>query len=260
MNDTIPHLSNRKVKFLVSAKIYYIVAVILTLIGLGAGGYFYYQYQQNLPKNVMQRNQEEAKRLAAEVGKFMLLPNDELPTIATVTDVSKLNNQIFFKFAKNGDKVLIFTKSQMAILYSPSAHKIINVGPVNVGAQPNQAPQAKIAILNGTVTDGLAGKEQTSLQSTFPGASIVKTGTANNTDYAKTIVVVFNPLAKSAGQALATFYNATVTNLPSTESPQDGVDILIILGKDRLNSALAPSLSPVPTKPASVLNSTDTKK
>lgn len=246
MSDAIPHISNTKTH-MKSSKIILLIAVVIAIIGMGAGGYFYYQYQQNSPQNIAQRNKGEAKKLAEEVGKFMLLPTDELPTIATVTDVSKLSNQDFFKFAKNGDKVLIFTKAKMAILYNPGLRKIINVGPVNVGASPNQAPQAKIAILNGTVTDGLAGKEQANLQSAFPGANIVKTGTANNTNYSKTIIVALNPLAKNAGQALATFYNATATSLPSAESPEDGVDILVILGKDRANSTPTPSASFSPT-------------
>lgn len=255
MNDIQPLHKTRLFGHIKPLQIILVVLVLLLLAGLGAGGWYFYTYRMN-PKSVAQKNQEEAKALAQEVGRYMLLPADELPTIATVTDVSKLSGQDFFKFAQNGDKVLIFTKAKMAILYSPRVHKVLNVGPVNVGAAPNQAPQAKIAILNGTTVDGLAAKEQTTLQSAFPGASIVKTGTANSTDYAKTIIVVFNPLAKNAGQALSTYYNnAIITNLPSTENPQDGVDILIILGKDRSSAVTTPAPSqiqktnttPVPT-------------
>lgn len=243
-NTAIPNLN--KPKFHISSStIILIIAIVIACVGLGIGGYFYYEYQQSTPQGITQRNQQEAKDLVNEVGKFMLLPSNEIPTVATVTDIAKLSSQSFFHFAKNGDKVLIFTKAQMAILYDPNLHKIINVGPVNLGAQPNQAPQAKIALLNGTVSDGLATKEQVSLQKQFPGANIVKTGTANSTDYAKTIVVVFNPLAKKAAQVIANYYNATITSLPSTESPEDGVDILIILGKDR------EIISPSPTAASS---------
>lgn len=247
MSDAIPHLSQKKLHVMKSSRIILIIALVIALASLGTGGYFYYQYQQNSPQNIAQRSRDEAKKLADEIGKIMLLPSDEIPTVATVTDISKLSNQDFFKFARNGDKVLIYTKAKMAILYNPSLHKIINVGPVNIGAQPNQAPQAKIAILNGTVVDGLAAKEQTNIQNAFPGANIVKTGQANSTNYEKTLVIPLNPIAKSAAQTIANFYNGTVATLPGTESPQDGVDILIILGKERGNSATAAS-SPTVTK------------
>ncbi len=238
-------VSSRTMK-LPKRTLFFALLILTAFIGIGAAGYFYYQYQTNLPQNVAKKNQEEAKKLAAEVGKFMLLPTDETPTIATVTDVTKLNNQPFFKSAKNGDKVLIYAKAQMAIVYNPSLHKIINVGPINVGTQPNQAPQAKIAIRNGTNIAGLATKEQANIQKAFPGATIVSADQANNTDYAKTIIVALNPLAKNAADILAKFYNTKVIDLPSTESPQDGVDILVILGRDR-NITTTPSASPAAT-------------
>lgn len=250
MIGEILHLGKEKTHTMKLSKniLIYSLLILIALGGLGAGGYFYYQYQANLPQNIAKKTQAEAKQLTDEIGKFMQLPSDEIPTIATVTDISKLKDQPFFKFAKNGDKVLIYSKAKIAIIYSPNLHKIINVGPVNIGDQPNQAPQAKIAILNGTTLDGLAAKEQTNIQNAFPGVNIVKTGTANSTDYIKTIIITLNPLAKNAAQTIANFYNATVTNLPSTESPQDGVDILIILGKDREFISITPFASPTQTK------------
>lgn len=245
MSDEVVHISRSRFNVMRPPRLLIVVAIIIALASLGVGGYFYNQYQSNLPQNIAKKNQAEARHLADEVGKFMLLPTDETPTVATITDITKLNSQQFFKYAKNGDKVLIYAKAQIAIVYNPNLHKIINVGPVNVGAQPNQAPQAKIAIRNGTNTPGLAAKEQINIQQSFPGATIVSTDQASSTDYAKTIIIALNPIAKNAADTLAKFYNATVTALPSTESPQDGVDILIILGRDR-STAATPSASLAP--------------
>lgn len=70
-----------------------------------------------------------------KIGKLMVLPEDESPTLATVTDVEKLKNQAFFAKAQNGDKVLIYTENRLAILYRPSENKIIAVGTVNLKTQ-----------------------------------------------------------------------------------------------------------------------------
>lgn len=76
--------------------------------------------------------EDNAQSLVNEVGTIYNLPEGEMPTIATVTDVGLLSDQEFFANARNGDRVLIFEASQMAILYRPSTKKIIEVGPVNM--------------------------------------------------------------------------------------------------------------------------------
>lgn len=68
--------------------------------------------------------------LIETVGKFITLPSGEQPTIATVTDVSKLQNQPFFKNASEGDKVLIYKEAKKAILWRPSTSKIIEYAPL----------------------------------------------------------------------------------------------------------------------------------
>jgi hypothetical protein len=79
--------------------------------------------------------QAEVDATVAKVGKLIALPTDEKPTVATVTDASKVSSQPFFQNAKNGDVVLIYTKAQKAILYSPSENKIVEVGAVNINNQ-----------------------------------------------------------------------------------------------------------------------------
>lgn len=110
--------------------------VVLAIIG----GYFYknkISYQD--PKL---EAQAQARELAERVGKLILLPQDEVPTIATVSDPEVLKNQAFFADAKKGDKVLIYPNAKKAILYDPEANLIINVAPVNLGnfGQSSVAP------------------------------------------------------------------------------------------------------------------------
>ncbi len=80
--------------------------------------------------------QAEVDVLISDVGKLLALPDDEKPTVATITDVEKLKEQTFFKNAMNGDKVLIYTKAKKAILYRPSDKKVVEVGAVNINQQP----------------------------------------------------------------------------------------------------------------------------
>jgi hypothetical protein len=84
--------------------------------------------------------QAQVDATVARVGKLIALPTDEKPTVATVTDASKVKDQTFFQNAKNGDVVLIYTKAQKAILYDPSANIIVEVGAVNINNQVVPAP------------------------------------------------------------------------------------------------------------------------
>ncbi len=98
-----------------------------------------------LTKGAVQQ-QAEVDALIAEVGKLIDLPKDEKPTVATVSDSDKLKDQQFFKNAKTGDKVLIYTSTKRAILYRPSEHRIIDVGAVNIRQQdetPTPTPSEK---------------------------------------------------------------------------------------------------------------------
>ncbi len=130
----------------VNANLKLVVAgVLVILVVLGAAGYSVYQKKGqtvNLSPDAAQRTaQGEVKKLVSEVGKLIELPVGEDPTVATVTDVSKLSDQAFFARAKNGDKVLIYTQAKKAILYDPSAKKILDVAPVNIGSPSAQQAQ-----------------------------------------------------------------------------------------------------------------------
>ena len=121
-----------------------VLGAVVLAGAVAAAVYFYMQYYQTqqLLKNPTLAAQQQTQALLASVGKLMDLPNNETPTIATVSDVSKLKDQPFFANAQNGDKVLIYTNAKKAILYRPSENKIIDVAPVNIGQSitPTPAP------------------------------------------------------------------------------------------------------------------------
>lgn len=122
-------------------KLITLALVLSILASLGAAFYFYNQWR-GLKDDPQKVAQEEAKALVIKVGKLIVLPEGEEPTIATVTDPELLRDQPFFANAKKGDKVLIYANTGKAILYDPAEDKIIEVAPVSIGpTQPQPQPQ-----------------------------------------------------------------------------------------------------------------------
>ena len=121
----------------VSTKLFFAVAALF-ILSAGLAIYFFFEVR-SLRTNPQQVAEEEVQAIVARVGKLMVLPQDEIPTMATILDPAELVDQPFFASAQKGDKVLLYTNAKKAILYSPSQDKIIDVAPVNLGS----APQAK---------------------------------------------------------------------------------------------------------------------
>lgn len=72
----------------------------------------------------------EVQDAVARVGRHIVLPEGETPTVATVTDPSKLAEQSFFAKAKKGDIVLLYTQAKRAYLYDPASDKLVEVAPI----------------------------------------------------------------------------------------------------------------------------------
>lgn len=106
----------------------------ITLGAIGAAVYFYSQTVE-LKRDPQAVAQKEIEQLVLRIGTLIVLPEGEQPTIATVTDPEKLQDQQFFTNAKQGYKVLIYTNARKAILYDPAQNKIIEVAPLNIGSQ-----------------------------------------------------------------------------------------------------------------------------
>ncbi len=120
--------------------------ILMIALGVGAGIFTAQQKPElfGLSKGTAAA-QAEVDELTVKVGKLIALPGDEKPTVATVTDASKVKDQPFFINAKNEDKVLIYQKAQKAILFRPSENRIIEVGAVNINNQAVQSPSPSSA-------------------------------------------------------------------------------------------------------------------
>lgn len=156
-----------------NTKILLVVVIVLFLASAVMAGYFYKQMHA-VKQDPNKAAQEEVQALIKEVGKLIVLPNDEQPTVATVTDPAKLSDQPFFAQAQTGDKVLIYTNAKKAVLYRPASHKIIEVAPINIGggadasgsqtqnttppAPAQDKSQVPIKVVNASGISGLARK------------------------------------------------------------------------------------------------------
>jgi len=190
----------------------------------------------------------EIQRVTEAVGKLIILPEGEVPTFATVTDVEKLRqDQPFFNNAENGDKVLVYAQAKKAILYRPRVDKVVEVAPVNVVAQPTggvvsakvtpttlgaQSTVFKVAIYNGTATSGLAKTVGDDLKANKEIGSqievVIKTNSTG--DFTKTIVVDLSGNKNALASKIAQILDGSVGSLPEGEVKPEA-DILVIVGK-----------------------------
>src|SRR3989344_4268736 len=108
---------------------------IALIVAIGTAFYFFREYSNLNNKNgIVISNDapkedvtlDEVQALVAKIGKFIDLPQGETPTVATVSDPDKLKSQTFF------------AKAKKAILYDPTANRILEMSSLSVDTQvPN---------------------------------------------------------------------------------------------------------------------------
>lgn len=96
--------------------------VILLLASTGFLGWQFYEM-----KKPGLSAEASVRKLVEAVSHAIILPQDELPTVAKVADASQLADQPFFANARTGDDILIFEKAQKAVLWRPSISKVVEV-------------------------------------------------------------------------------------------------------------------------------------
>ncbi|MDQ3075967.1 MAG: hypothetical protein M3Q34_02470 [bacterium] len=96
-------------------------------------GTFFSRNEEYVNKQANENIEIESKSLVDKVSQLIYLPENEVPTIATVTDLRALKGQAFFADAKVGDKVLIYTQAKKAVLYNPKSNKIVTIAPLSTG-------------------------------------------------------------------------------------------------------------------------------
>lgn len=110
-----------------------VIAASLLILILGATGLIWHLH-------AAQSGVSAVQAVEKEVGRHYLLPTDEQPALVTVEDETKVTSP-FLKQAKNGDKILIYAKAKVVIIYRPSIDRIVAVGPVFIDTSKNAAAQ-----------------------------------------------------------------------------------------------------------------------
>lgn len=118
-------------------KLPFIIITIIAVAGIASTTYLLktnYDLRNN-PRQLQEQQEAKVRSVKEKVGKLIDLPEDEEPVLMTVSDETKLQNQPFFKDAKNGDQILIYAQAKKAIMYRESDNKLINVGPIAITSE-----------------------------------------------------------------------------------------------------------------------------
>jgi len=122
-----------------------VMFIVLVLLGASVAGsiFLYNKYtetQQKVEKlSTVQGQQElnktQVQQLLSKMRTHILLPKDEDPVVATISDIKLLNSNPFYADAKNGDNVVVYAKAKKAFIYSSDKDMIINVGAFEIDNQ-----------------------------------------------------------------------------------------------------------------------------
>lgn len=178
---------------------------------------------------------ELTQKLVKKVASHIPVNLNEIPTVAIVKDENlvRTKNPVFYKDAKNGDRVLIWTNQ--AVLYSEAEDKVRAVLPVQVIKMVDKPVPFKetsvLEIRNGSGING-AGKAAVSRLSSM-GFSVLPAEDAKaKTIYPHTIIMKGNDRSlPMTALILEKLIGSVVTSTSLEESPAKG-DFLIILGSD----------------------------
>lgn len=221
------------------------------LVLLASSIYFFLQYQktQSLLKDPTRSQKEQLAFFQQKIGKHYVLPQDSNVTLAAVSDSKKLSSQAFFANAQNGDQILIYPDSGLAIVYRPSIDRIIYAGQVNkdaeasASAEENLVQPLQVALYNGTTTVGLTRRvEDVLLSLSSIHIRVTAKEDAGRSDYADSVVVDLTGNNKEAASRLARMMQGEIGQLPSGEIKPSGAEILIILG-----SSYVENITPYPS-------------
>lgn len=219
------------------------IFVFLLIVGsIASSVYFFMKYKGAVAELGKKSGdpKQEVIAILDKVGKLIDLPTDEEPTVATVTDKEKLKEQKFFSKAENDDKVIIFVKSQKAILYRPAWNKVIEVARVDsidqkqAGVEPSPVLTpipVDVVVVNGTAQSGLSSTFVEKVKA-VSGVNVTKKLNGSNKERVENLIVDLEggkntSLAQKLVNVLGS--GTIVTQMPEGEATPSS-QIVVFLG------------------------------
>lgn len=177
-----------------------IVLAFLVFAALVAGNVVQYVRYANLKDSTLGTDQRIAK-YEKEISKSYTLPTGDKATLADVKSADDLRkdeaNKEFFKDAKDGDILLIYTNSKLGVLYRPTTKKIIKAGPVAykqqtsaaiIGAKPDR--DLVITTLKAAFASDIATATEADPKTALsPGTTVIVDVTGSNKDLVDRLAV-----------------------------------------------------------------------
>jgi hypothetical protein len=177
--------------------------------------------------------EREVQRLLLDLSPHIIMPQGELPALATITDKSILNQGGVLKDAKNGDELLLYYESGKVYVYRPSVRKVVAVGPLTIDPSAQQVAGTTITLRNGSGNNEKFSEILKRVKQRYPSAVISDEGPAARSDYPKTIVIDLTDDGKKVEftKAIGELIDGQSGILPIGEQ-KPAKDILIIVGTD----------------------------
>lgn len=162
-----------------SKKIRLLIYGIISVLFIGIGVFW-----------LLRNADPDSSEVVASVGKHMILPPTESPTLAVVEDKSKLESSLK-EVAETGDQILFYTRSGTVIVYRPSIDKIVSVQPILIGEKANASLNITVAIVNGSGSEEKLATFIKRLYASYPNVRVVEK-TAAPREFPETIVFAKN--------------------------------------------------------------------
>lgn len=104
----------------------------LVMVFLAMGATFFIGRETARNDSPQRAEQEQVADILQKVGSLIELPRGESPQVGVVENAAAIREvQPFLATSEDGDILIVYAEAKIALLYRPSAHKLIAVGPVS---------------------------------------------------------------------------------------------------------------------------------